>query len=57
MDLLTKYFHEYFDNVYYMKKISKDNIWEQCSKKEALAAKYGIPYVAANAIMIGVYKK
>lgn len=54
---LDKEFKKYFDNVYFMKKISKDNIWEQCSKEDALKAKYDIPYPAANAIMIGVYKK
>ncbi|MDP2812794.1 MAG: hypothetical protein Q8O32_03825 [bacterium] len=41
---------------YFMKRISKDNRWQEVDKEEALQQSYGRPYNAGNAIMIGIIK-
>jgi hypothetical protein len=40
---------------YYLKRISKGNKWKQVSFDEVNSVKYGNPFKAANAIMIGIF--
>lgn len=55
--MLDKSFSKLFNNTYYMKRSTKDNKWEQCEQTDIVGIKYGEPFNAANAIMIGVYEK
>lgn len=41
-----------FDRQYYMKRVSKSNLWIETSEEEAYCLKYGSPYRDGNAIMI-----
>ncbi len=46
------------DRISYIKCISEDNEWIQCSKEEAMSSKYNHPFPFTNASIIGeVYKK
>ena len=36
----------------FMRRISADNLWEECTREQALVCHYGNPYSAANAIVI-----
>ena len=42
-----------FERQYYMKRMSKSNIWEQKSWDSVCNSKYGDPFPNANAIIIG----
>lgn len=42
---------------YFMKRVSRSNIWKQVSWKEVKFTKYNVPYPNANAICIGVVTK
>jgi hypothetical protein len=41
----------------YMKRISRQNEWRQASYEEVADAQYGTPYICANAIMVGYFKR
>ncbi|MGB7884577.1 MAG: hypothetical protein WBL44_17790 [Nitrososphaeraceae archaeon] len=41
-----------FDRRYYMKRVSRSNLWSETSEEEAYSSKYGSPYRYGNAIMI-----
>lgn len=41
-----------FDRQYYMKRVSRSNLWIETSEEEAYCLKYGSPYQYGNAIMI-----
>lgn len=43
-----------FDKQYYMKRISRSNLWSETSEEEAYSSKYGSPYQYGNAIMIAI---
>lgn len=42
---------------YYLRRTSRDNIWEETDFENAMNTNYGKPYSFANAILIGVIKK
>ena len=46
-----------FDKIYFMKRVSKDNIWEQITEIEAKSIKYDSPFRHANGIAVGVLSK
>lgn len=41
-----------FDKIYYLKRTSADNRWQECKIEDALTAKYNSPYKWANVIAI-----
>lgn len=43
-----------FDDIYCLKRISKDNKWIECKLKDLITIEYGTPFNAANAIIVGV---
>jgi hypothetical protein len=43
-----------FEQQYYLKRVSKDNHWEQVSPEVASKSKYDKPYRCANAIIVGI---
>lgn len=45
-----------FNEMYFLKKISRKNKWKQVSMEEIKNAKYNYPYNNANAVVIGVWK-
>lgn len=45
-----------FTEEYFMQRVSEDNRWEEATRDEALGRKYGSPFPAANAIVIGVIR-
>lgn len=46
-----------FDEQYYLKRVSKDNQWKQAVWDEVKDTKYGQPYFAANALVIGINRR
>lgn len=48
---------EYFDELYFLKRISKNNTWIQSNWEDVSAVKYNEPFKYANAIAVGVIKK
>lgn len=46
-----------FTEIYYMKRISKDNKWKQVNYAEIKNIKYGFPYQNANGMVIGIIHK
>jgi len=46
-----------FTDIYYLKRISKDNRWKQVQFNEVKDIKYNFPYPGGNAIAIGTIKK
>lgn len=46
-----------FDNIFFMKRVSRFNIWKEIKKEEIIEPEYGYPYPCANYISIGVYEK
>lgn len=46
-----------FTKVYFLKRVSKLNLWEETSLEDAVKYPYGSIYPAANAIAILIYKK
>jgi hypothetical protein len=44
-----------FSEVYFLKRISKDNKWIQVPYAEVKGAKYSDPYPCANGVIIGIY--
>ena len=44
---------DYFDESLFLKRVSRLNGWKQVSAAEAEGAKYGEPYKAANALLVG----
>jgi hypothetical protein len=43
-----------FEQQYYLKRVSKDNHWEQVSPEVARECKFDKPYRCANAIIVGI---
>jgi hypothetical protein len=43
-----------FSKEYFFTRISKGNQWREATREEALAKKYGTPFHAANAIIMGI---
>jgi len=54
LDKLLKDATVKFSGQYYLKRISKANEWEQASWEDVKDAKYGEPFFAANALVIGI---
>ena len=46
-----------FSQMYYLKRISKKNLWKEVHFEDIKGAKYDAPYPMANAILVGVIKK
>lgn len=46
-----------FDEVYYLRRISETNRWEQCEEEDIDGIIYGKPFNAANALIIGIIHK
>lgn len=46
-----------FTEEYFMERVSKNNQWKEATREEALKRKYGEPYGAANAILLGIIRK
>lgn len=46
-----------FDEAYFMKRISKDNVWQEVDFDEVKNIRYGSPYPFANAVIIGIFKR
>lgn len=46
-----------FSKVYFLKRVSKLNLWKETSLEDAVKCPYGSKYPAANAIAILIYKK
>lgn len=47
----------HFSQVYYLTRFSKDNQWRETTREEALSKVYGMPFDAANAIVVGIIEK
>lgn len=43
-----------FDEVIYLRRISRDNRWREASPTKVRRARYGTPYPAANALAVGI---
>lgn len=43
-----------FDEEHFLHKVSALNAWRETDRDTALSCRYGYPYVAANAIMVGI---
>lgn len=46
-----------FHRIYYLRRISADNRWEECKKENVVEAKFNSPYKFANAIAICATKE
>lgn len=46
-----------FDEYVYLRRVSSQNQWEECSKEEALACRYNDPWMFGNALVIGIIRK
>ena len=46
-----------FFREYFLKRISRNNSWQEINREEALRIKYGSPFPNANAIIVGILKK
>lgn len=46
-----------FQKMFCMKRVSRDNCWQEVSRQDILNAQYGVPFAAANAIVIGFYAR
>jgi hypothetical protein len=57
MDGLLKSKELKFTKEYYLKRISKDNIWIEAKWEEIKDLKYGTPFPAANGLIIGFIEK
>jgi hypothetical protein len=44
----------HFTRTYFLTQISKDNEWREATREEALTKKYGTPFEAANALIVGI---
>lgn len=56
MDKLLKEEKMRFDKQYYLKRISRDNLWRQVSWKNIRGARYNDPFPGANGVVVGVLK-
>jgi len=45
-----------FTQLYYLKRITKDNKWIEINKEAVINPKYGDPFPCANYICVGVYE-
>jgi hypothetical protein len=45
-----------FSEQYFLERISKGNQWKEVNREEALTKKYGTPFHAANAIILGIIR-
>jgi len=41
-----------FKQIYYLRRTSRNNKWQECSKNDVLDAKFGYPFICANALAI-----
>jgi hypothetical protein len=46
-----------FSEVYFLKRISKDNRWQEATLAEVQNLKFGEPYLCANGLAVGIYTK
>lgn len=46
-----------FTQQYFLKRVSKQNEWQEVGYEEVRGARYDYPFHAANAIVIGIFKK
>lgn len=46
-----------FDDIFFLKRISKRNEWKEVEKNEVIYVRYGHPFSSANAICIGIMNK
>ncbi|MFC1501072.1 SAM-dependent methyltransferase [Elusimicrobiota bacterium] len=44
-------------DIYFLKRISKDNLWQETNLKEVQSTKFNDPYPNGNAIVVGIFKK
>lgn len=45
-----------FDELFFLKRISKSNEWKEIEKNDVIEPQYGSPYPCANYICVGIYK-
>lgn len=45
-----------FDELFFLKRISKSNEWKEIEKNDVIEPQYGYPYPCANYICVGMYK-
>jgi len=45
-----------FDELFFLKRVSKSNEWKEINKNEVVDAQYGYPFSCANYICIGIYE-
>jgi len=45
-----------FSEMFFLKRITSDNLWKQVSYQEVKNAKYSSPYQCANGVFIGIFK-
>ena len=57
MDKLIKNGKVHFNEVHYLKRISRDNKWIETNWEGVKNVKYGSPYICANGLVIGTIKK
>lgn len=46
-----------FDDLFFLKRISKGNEWKEIEKNDVVNAQYGDPFPCANYICVGIYEK
>jgi len=54
---LEKTMYNLFDDIYCLRRVSKDNRWEECEPNDLENIEYGTPFNAANAIVVGIIHK
>lgn len=57
MDELLKNHKMPYDEAFYLKRVTKDNRWQQTTREFALNKKYNFPFPCANGLFIGVITK
>lgn len=45
-----------FDELFFLKRISKSNEWKEIEKNDVIEPQYGYPYPCANYICVGIYE-
>lgn len=45
-----------FDELFFLKRVSKSNEWKEIEKNDVLEPQYGYPYPCANYICVGIYE-
>jgi len=57
LDKMVKSNELKFSKVYFLKRVSRDNRWRQVGIEDIEHVKYGKPYFAANALVVGIIEK